>query len=246
MSWSLIIVVLLILSLKYFRYKSDDSGGNSPHLAQLEYLTSISLFFSLLILAFSGMWDHHNQILYIPGIFSVLLFAKHFQNNIVSNKKLSLICGLLIAILVGGPKQGEVFVTFGEMSQRIADLKFVPPEASALRKISDSGSYSRLGTNGYGVNSFGLRKWELACPYLEFYPKFASSFEEQQNRMLSCLPKSDYIVVSPEFQEWLIIDSSQNSAIWNNFILSINNILKIDFKCANSNEIMICSRLKGL
>jgi len=245
MSWSLIIIILLILSLKYFQNKPNNFGQNSVQLAQLQYLTIISLFFSLFVLALSGMWDHHNQILYIPGIFSVLLFTKYFQNKILENKKMSFICGLLIAILIGGPKQGEVFVTFGEMNRKIVDLRAIPPEAASLLKISNSGSYSRLGTNGYGVNSFGLRKWKLACPYLEFYPKFANSFEEQQNLMLTCLPKSDHVVISPEFQEWLISDSSQNSVIWNNFILSINHILKNDFDCKHLNEIMICSRVKS-
>jgi hypothetical protein len=238
MSWSLIIIVLLIISVKYFQQESE---GLIPANIRLRNFTVISFFSSLLVLSLSGMWDHHNQILYVPGVFSVLLLSKYLQTKILRKKNFSLVLGLLLAILIGGPKQGEVFVSFGEAKSRIIDLYTVSDEAQALLNKADSGSYARLGTNGLGVTTYGLRNWQLACPFLEFYPRFAKPFEEFQDLMVECIPKAQYVVVSPEFQEWLVTNPTQFSAEWSNFINSVKSTLKINFDCQKVTSILLCS-----
>jgi hypothetical protein len=243
MSWTLIIIVALILVLHLFNpslFSSDTKHLNNNY---LQKLTLISLIASLIVLAVSGMWDHHNQILYVPGVLSVLLVSKYMQKAINRKEVLAMFCGLLMAILIGGPKNAEVFVTYPEMKQKIIDLNSIPSEAKALLEVNSSGNYARLGTNGSGVNSFGLRQWNLVCPYLEFYPKFSEAFAEFQEKTLDCLPDADYIIVSPEFQEWLSTKSSDYSAIWSDFILRLDLILDSDFRCSKKYDVLICAQV---
>jgi hypothetical protein len=243
MSWTLIIFVILILLINRFNQSSFSNG--SKHLGNnyLQKLTLISLIASLIVLGVSGMWDHHNQILYVPGVLSILLISKYMQEAINRKEILAMFCGLLMAILVGGPKNAEVFVTYPEMKQKIFDLNSIPSEAKALLEVSSSGNYARLGTNGSGVNSFGLRQWKLVCPYLEFYPKFSEAFAEFQEKTLDCLPDADYIIVSPEFQEWLSVKSSDYSAKWSDFILKLDFMLESDFRCSKKYDVLICTQV---
>jgi hypothetical protein len=243
MSWTLIIIVALILVLHLFNpslFSSDTKHLNNNY---LQKLTLISLIASLIVLAVSGMWDHHNQILYVPGVLSVLLVSKYMQKAINRKEVLAMFCGLLMAILIGGPKNAEVFVTYPEMKQKIIDLNSIPSEAKALLEVNSSGNYARLGTNGSGVNSFGLRQWNLVCPYLEFYPKFSEAFAEFQEKSLDCLPDADYIIVSPEFQEWLSVKSSDYSASWSDFILKLDLMLESDFRCSKKYNVLICAQV---
>ena len=243
MSWTLIIIVALILVIPRFNHSSFSNDNKHLDNNYLQKLTLISLIASLIVLAVSGMWDHHNQILYVPGIFSILLIARYMQEAINRKKILAMFCGLLMAILIGGPKNAEVFVTYPEMKQKIIDLNSIPPEAKALLEVNSSGNYARLGTNGSGVNSFGLRQWNLVCPNLEFYPKFSDAFAKFQEKTLECLPTADYILVSPEFQEWLNANSSDYSASWSDFMLRLNTILESDFRCSKKYDVLICAQV---
>ena len=243
MSWTLIIFVVLILTLHRFNQSSFSDDNQFPGYNYLHKLTLTSLLASLIVLGVSGMWDHHNQVLYIPGIFSILLISKYMQEAINRKKILAMFCGLLIAILVGGPKNSEVFVTYPEMRQKISDLRSIPPEAKALLEFNSAGDYARLGTNGIGINSFGLRQWNLVCPYLEFYPMFSESTIEFQKKTLSCLPRADYIIITPEFQGWLNAQSSDYSASWSSFILRLNTMLESDFRCSKKYEVLICTKV---
>jgi hypothetical protein len=243
MSWTLIIVVVLILVIHRFNQSSFSNGNKHLGNKCLWKLTLISLVASLIVLGVSGMWDHHNQILYVPGVLSILLISKYMQEAINRKEILAMFCGILIAILVGGPKNGEVFVTYPEMKQKIIDLNSIPSEAKALLEVSSSGNYARLGTNGIGVNSFGLRQWNLVCPYTEFYPRFSEEFAEFQEKTLDCLPHADYIIVSPEFQEWLSAKSSAYSASWSDFIFRLDIMLKNDFRCSKKYDVLICTQV---
>ena len=243
MSWTLIIVVVLILTLHRFKQSSISTSYESLGNNYLKRLTLMSLIASLIVLGVSGMWDHHNQILYLPGVLSILLIAKYMQEAINRKKMLAMFCGLLIAILIGGPKNAEVFVTYPEMRQKIIDLNSIPSEAKALLEVNSSGNYARLGTNGSGVNSFGLRQWNLVCPYLEFYPKFSEAFAEFQEKTLDCLPNADYIIVSPEFREWLNTKSSDYSVTWSDFVFRLDMMLEKNFKCSNKYDVLICTQV---
>jgi hypothetical protein len=153
---------------------------------------------------------------------------------------LAIFCGFLIASLIGGPKNAEVFVSFPEMKQKINDLNSIPSEAKALLDENSTGNYARLGTNGSGVNSFGLRQWNLVCPYLEFYPKFSEAFSDFQEKTLDCLPNADYIIISPEFQNWLSAKSLDYSNSWSDFMHRLDLILASNFKCSKKYDVLIC------
>ena len=65
MSWTLIIVVVLILTLYRFKQSSNSNSHEFLGNYYLHRLTLMSLIASLIVLGISGMWDHHNQILYL-------------------------------------------------------------------------------------------------------------------------------------------------------------------------------------
>ncbi len=244
MSWTTLILIILILA---WTLPSEDNLSTKWRIRVpnnfLWLSTLLGLVAAILVLALTGMWNHHNQVLYIPAIFGAVLFSTKIPY--LSNRPLgSFAILLLVSIVLGGPKQGVIFTTPAEMRVAIEKLMTLPDEARALSNEESFSSYARLGSNDDFGHAMGLRKWNLACPYIEFYPKFATSQDPIFESMLECMSKNkpQYILVSTTFKDWLANPGAYGPNNWENFINRTQLLLTEKYICLPKQELLVCER----
>jgi len=56
---------------------------------------------------------------------------------------------------------------------------------------------------------------------------------------LSCLPKAEVIIVSPEAQKWFL-DEAYDQVYWLEFIDQVDDLLKNQFYCSEFFEVLRC------
>jgi hypothetical protein len=244
MSWTSIILVVLIL---VWTFSTSNEMKRRWRLVRFQsnlwLSTLLGLASSLLVLAFTGMWNHHNQVLYVPAIFGSMLLASKLP-NLASRKLSSFTIFLMVAIVLGGPKQGVIFTTPAEMRVAVEKLRSVPDEAKALASQGKPSTYARLGSNDDFGHAKGLREWTLSCPYFEFYPKFADSQSQVYASMLRCLREKtpQYVLVSTTFREWLTNPGAYGQNNWKIFVDQVKTLLSENYTCELNLEVLVCER----
>ena len=136
--------------------------------ASASILTTLA---SLVVLSMTGLWLHHNQIMYIPAIFAALTLAPLLDLAATHARLPTIVVVALAAYFLGGsigPRHlVHVFFRFPESYAALSELS---PETERLLAIAPSGSYARLGGNDDGAHAIGLRQWKLACAMFQQYP----------------------------------------------------------------------------
>lgn len=241
-SFSLSLLVILILIVEYSRLRKVKFSENQPTDWILLNITFASFIASYVVLSLTGLWDHHNQILYIPACLSLIIFVKLAQLIFQGKPNLLILVTIILAVILGGPKPTTLLVTYNEMRQELSSLNSLSPEASAILSVTKTGKYARLGTNDDQGHAYGLRNLKLACPYFHQYPS-APIFEKSfSKKILDCLPSADTIIVSSTFIPMLDIGNVNNTP-WQIFMSSVSQLLDAKYSCKKINEVMICTKL---
>jgi len=204
-------------------------------------VTSASFITSYIVISFTGLWDHHNQILYIPALLSLIIFTKFTELVFQHKPYLMILVTIILAILLSGPKPSTLLVTYKEMKQELLSLNSLSPEASAILTVTKTGTYARIGTNDDQGHAYGLRNLKLACPYFHLYPSAPIAEKTFFKKTLDCLPSADTIVISSTFSPMLNVRSMSNTP-WIIFMSNVSQLLEKKYDCKKINEVTICSK----
>ncbi|MDB5597563.1 MAG: hypothetical protein JWM36_4524 [Hyphomicrobiales bacterium] len=189
---------------------------------------------SIAVLALSGLWPHHNQILYVPACLALLAAAPAFDAWRQDHAGVAVVAAVLMALTLGGAL--DVFLIpqrLMGLSRTLASLNELSPETIALLDTRKTGAYARLGGNDDMAHAIGLRAWRLSCPKFHQYP-FGS--REQLHAALACALRAPNVVVARSFQP------VETRPLWNEFVADAERALTAEFECTNASGIRICRR----
>jgi hypothetical protein len=189
---------------------------------------------ALAVLMVTGMWDHHNQILYIPAIFAALCLAPLF--DIIRNQSIFLTLSLLImvALLLGGAGPIRYGSAFKNLPASVAALRTLSPETQRLLVSGPAGIYARLGGNDDRGHAFGVGQWRLACARFHQY-EFQSA--EILTNTLECVSTVPTLIVGESFEA-----GRDTWPAWREFVAKAEDLLATDYLCDANGGLRICQR----
>ena len=192
-----------------------------------------SLATAIMVLGLTGLWIHHLQVLYVPGVLSLLLLAT--WPAIYSLGAVRVTTSLLLfGYLIGGAVHPYWYLEdVRTAGSRLTSLAGPSSEARELLKLAPKGDYARLGTNDIGAHARGLESWTLACRNFQQYPFDPPSSLED---VTACLRSVDAVIVSSS----LAPEPSQPS--WNSFVARARDSLDRYFTCKRTGFGRVCTR----
>jgi hypothetical protein len=241
-SLSLSLIIILILIAEYSRLKKVNFSENQLIDWILWGITSAAFITSYIVISFTGLWDHHNQILYIPALLSIIIFTKFTELVFQHKPFLMILVTIILAILLSGPKPGTLLVTYKEMKQELLSLNSLSPEASAILTVTKTGTYARIGSNDDQGHAYGLRNLKLVCPYFHLYPSAPMSGGKFMMKTLDCLPSAETIIISSTFIPMLKVNSVAENP-WIIFMSKVSQLLEEKYNSKIISGVMICSKL---
>jgi len=191
-----------------------------------------SLFACALVLAMTGLWRQHLQILFIPAILSVSAVLVCAPDWTVPWRLTAVI--ILSWILSGGAGPGRYIEAGRHLAGGWKSLNSAPPDAAAMLSASKPSTYARLGKNDDYGHAIGLAKWKLACPRFHQYP-----FDTGENlkNTLDCASRVETILVAPRFAP------EQGQPDWNRFVADGEKLLASGFSCQRRGAFRVCHRM---
>ena len=204
---------------------------SNPASAALFRAAITSLCASAAVLAATGLWRQHLQLLSIPAILSVsAVLASDLKSRTVPMLAITI---LLSWIASGGGPPGRYI----EASLRFGDnwkaLNAVPRDTMAMVAGSKPSLYARLGKNDDGGHAIGLARWKLGCARFHQYP-----FDTNDNlkKVLDCAAGVETILVTPSFAP------EQDQPVWNRFVAQGEALLSSGFRCERRDGFRVCRR----
>jgi hypothetical protein len=193
---------------------------------------------ALVVLGFTGMWDHHGQVLYVPAILVGVGAVHRFQPAFNVRSKLPVAAFVGLALVLSGPtaplRYGGAALISGPRS--LAALNNVSVEARAVLSVAPSGTYARLGANDDAGHAYGLRDWKLACPRFQQY---AFDTADALKSVAECLPTAKVVLLSPA------AGPKEGDSTWNAYWAKVESTLQDGYACEKWQEERICTRRDG-
>jgi hypothetical protein len=101
---------------------------------------------SLGILAITGLWEHHVQILYIATLISIAAVAPLFELAARKAPVLTLLTVILCACVLGGPVTLNRYLSsIKNFRSTLAQMSTLPPEARQVLAVGDPELMPGLG-----------------------------------------------------------------------------------------------------
>jgi len=198
-------------------------------------LTTLAVLF---VLAMTGMWLHHNQVMYVPAIFAALALAP-ILDLAASRARLAAVVALVLAayFLGGSIWPGQYVRAFQRFPETLASLNELSPETKRLLALAPSGSYARLGSNDDMGHAIGLRGWKLLCARFHLYPIYSADI---LNPVLECASKAPFLIVANTFTPSNAADANPD---WNEFVARSERMLAEEYTCDAKTGLRVCTRL---
>lgn len=220
-----IIAAAMCACLLYARLNSRASGGKVLAAAITSFCASAAM------LAATGLWRQHLQILSIPAILSVCaVLASDLKSRTVPRLAIT----ILLSWILSGAGDPRRYV---EAARRLGDnwkgLNAVPQDTLAMTAGARPSTYARLGKNDDGGHAIGLARWKLGCARFHQYP-FDTA--EIRNKALDCAAGVETILVTPSFAP------EQGQPEWNRFVAQGEKLLSARFHCDRRGIFRICRR----
>lgn len=196
--------------------------------------TAATLAAGLVVIASTGLWEHHGQVLYVAGVLGAVL-AVAVVAPLAGTRRLASVVTLgLVGVFLGGmPSYVTYLAMAGSFTDRVASLARLSPEAQAVLELGDTGSYARVGSNDDPGHAYGLRDWDLACARFHQYPLDSAEVLED---VAACLPNADVILVTGFARPVAGEDE------WNTYIEVVNAMLAAEYTCTAKEFGRICVR----
>lgn len=213
------------------------SGRRNPMHRGLVAASILACLASVAVLAVTGMWWHHNQIMYIPATLAMVGLAPVLDLAAARTRLTTLATIALGAYLLGGAVGArhiaQAFVRFPDAYGALSRLS---PEAELLLAIGPSGSYARLGSNDDLGHAIGLRAWRLVCPHFHQYA-FQSAAE--LDRVLACASQSPVLLIGRGMTP---ATNPERVTAWNEFLSRMDRRLEESYDCTAAAGLRICTR----
>ena len=201
-----------------------------PRRAALWWATVAGTLAAVLVIAGTGLWPHHTQVLYCPGLLAVLLVARRPRLGASPGP----LAGLLLALLVAGGSHPYVYVqSWRGIDGSLASMRGASPEARVMATLADGGTYARLGTNDVSAHARGLGGWQLACARFHQYPFDPPAVLDAT---LACLDRADTVIVDRELTE------QAGQPAWNAFVREARARFRSGYTCVSFDHGEICHR----
>ena len=222
-----IIAAAICAGLLYAGFKTGRATGNPLLLAAF-----MSFCASAVVLATTGLWRQHLQLLSIPAILTVSAVLAAGLKFSLPMRLAAVIA--LSWILSGGANPARYSKAAGRLADNWRSLNAAPRDAMAISNSSTPLTYARLGKNDDNGHAIGLAKWKLGCARFHQYP-FDTS--EKLKNTLDCAARMDTILVTPSFAP------EQGQADWNRFVADGEKLLSSGFRCHYQGVFRVCRRI---
>jgi hypothetical protein len=231
-----ITAITLCLALAY-THLSNNATERKNRLVLIGICVATMLS-GVVVLALTGFWRHHTQILYISAVLSVICMARFFDNLMRRAFVPAVVASLCLAfILAGIPSSRGYLSDLANFFSRYARLQGLSPEAARLLSVSTSGTYARLGRNDEMGHAVGLRHWTLACPRFHQYP-----FESEAilNETFECASRSPTLLIGANLGT--AEGGAYNWPAWKHYVSRIEELLSTHYTCDASSGLRVCVR----
>ena len=222
-----IIAAAICACLLYAGFKTAKAGGDTL------FVTALTSFgASALVLATTGLWRQHLQLLSMPAILAVSVV-------LASGLKIPLPMRLaavlaLSWILSGGANPARYGGAAGHLAGNWKSLNATPQDALAIMNGSEPSTYARLGKNDDNGHAIGLAKWKLGCARFHQYP---FDTKGTLKTTLDCVARVDTILVTPSFAP------EPGQPDWNRFVDNGEKLLSSGFHCQYRGALRVCRRI---
>ena len=199
----------------------------------------IAVVSALAVLAVTGMWLHHNQILYIAAVFGALCLAPLFELTFMRARILTLCLMTTAAILLSGATRSTFFLyvkAFKDMPESIVALRELSPETQRLLASGPPGTYARIGMDDDQGHAFGLGEWQLACPKFHQYCFQPSAVLNETANCISTVPT---LIVADSIRP---VEVCRPWPDWDEFVARLQRLLAADYTCDANEGLRICQR----
>mgnify|MGYP000526981362 CR=1 FL=1 len=235
-----ILATTAAIALSYLKGQNSnfDEFGKLLRLAAL-----LSLIAALLVIAFTGLREHHAQILYAPAVLALLLLPAVTSQLRVTSLLSVVVSVSLIGIFAGGIAPQTVVMGIQGSLTQLRQLDQISTTASDLLETGPPSTYARIGDNTDDAHAVGLRNWTLACPR---FAQYGTDSTEVKNEMLDCLPQAEYVLIDETFRPikvgpygYGVIGSFDN---WNALVEEVGAFVDETFTCTDEQWGKLCSR----
>jgi hypothetical protein len=179
-----------------------------------------------LTLAATAVWDHHAQLIALPGALLAVLGARAVELRVVDRRLRALAAGVIAAFVVAafggfttapGIENGSSWRSAGH-SDTATSLELA---RAALERTTGSVDYAVLGTNHEeGHAAFLHGSWRLACARFQQY-----TFSRHLDEVVRCLRRRRPTLV--------VVDSALGHAPeqtrWNAFVDDVRSLLRTSY-----------------
>jgi hypothetical protein len=213
-----VVIASLAVGLRAGRPPSKD-------LLLVRELTGTALLAGLGILALTGMWPHHGQVLHVAAVLAIILVAKHLQLSTVSHAAAIVVASSTVLVLSGLLVPKPASIEMPSPSERWGALHTPSPETTAVLALASSGMYARLGSHDDHGHAEGLAGWRLLCPRFHLYPWDAPA---SIRAAASCALDAPILIVSDQIRERT---GPLSSPAWNAMVRSTEARLAQAYTC---------------
>jgi hypothetical protein len=221
-----IAVITLILTLTWRSLSSD--------LAGLWWTVFAALASGLLVIAATGLWPHHAQILFTAAALSLVLLVVAASDLRQLRPAAFVVVIAATVLLNGAPSLRATADSLLSAPTRWSDLSRTAGPSQELLAVAAAGNtYARLGKNTDDTHAQGLRDLELVCYQFLQYPYDPPS---NLSRIPECLPSADFVLVDVTLAPEPGMDS------WNDFVLRSEQVLAEHFTCESADWGRLCIR----
>ena len=217
------------------RSPSSHARQSAPVIANAGVWT---LFASLFVLAVTGLWPQHNQILYIPAIFAMLGLGAFLDTAYGRARLAALGFVVLMAYLLAGIPGPKSYVAhLADFTRAYSSLSALPPESSRLLSSGPAGTYARIGRNDDLGHAFGTGAWKLQCARFHQY-EFES--EALLAKVFDCASRAPTLLIGTNFRPDF---GAHARAPWNGFVARVERLVSESYACDARSGLRICKRL---
>lgn len=220
-----------------------------PAIAALLIASLASLGFAILMLARTGLWPHHLQLLAFPQALALVTLAICLPPLGARGGALAGLGLVALAVVLSGTSDLRHYSGSPEATAtRVGALVQPSPESQAFHAVLPTGApYARLGGNTHSLPTGARHDW-LVCPAFHQYP---FTPPETLTQTLHCVGTAPTVIVDRSFAPldapppWWPPGAGDPALLprWNTFVARGERLLARRFVCQTLDEIRICRRL---
>lgn len=231
-------VIVLILAWVLWAHKRSGTPVRPDKRSLILWVcVGSSLLGAVAVLGVSGLWCHHDQVLYIAAILASIGVVHRLQLVFNVRSAVPAAAFICLAVCLSGPVYpAGCSQSMLSVPQLLGQLGSISPEAEGVLSVGNQGTYARVGQNDDAGHAYGLGGWDLACPRFHQYP-FDSA--QDLNDVWECLPTAEVIIVSPS------ASPIAGDGTWNTYLGKVEATLHERYSCSQRGQGRICVRQTG-